>query len=158
MTVIMVAIAVFATAIAVITVGLTEPPIVDGASQSLQASAQIEATRIETVLREARFAAFRVGGMSELRALVDGTPDADLNDKLAMTGPELASIALVDGSDIVVSTTEAPRIDPELIARPPTRSYGGMPIWMTPGGHACPSPCRSCANEETHTHSWRKWT
>lgn len=113
----MVAIAVFATAIAVITVGLTEPPIVDGASQSLQASAQIEATRIETVLREARFAAFRVGGMSELRALVDGTPDADLNDKLAMTGPELASIALVDGSDIVVSTTEAPRIDPELIAR-----------------------------------------
>lgn len=113
LTLLMVTLVVFAGGIAVVTLNFIEPVIVDGVTSSLEASAEIEATRIEAILSDARFSAFRAGGMPEIGQLIDGVPQPDLADKLAMTAPELSTITVLADDAVLISTEDGPH--PELI-------------------------------------------
>ena len=110
LTLLLITLVLFAAGVAAITVNFIEPVIVDGVASSLEASAEIESTRIESILSDARFAAFRAGGMAEVGQLIDGVPHPDLADKLAMSAPELSSITVLDGQTVLVSTETEPNI------------------------------------------------
>lgn len=110
LTLLMVTLVVFAGGIAVVTLNFIEPVIVDGVTSSLEASAEIEATRIEAILSDARFSAFRAGGMPEIGQLIDGVPQPDLADKLAMTAPELSTITVLADDAVLISTEDGPHL------------------------------------------------